>query len=103
MRGNNDRTAPMKPWDDIISADEQRAYPLAGFGRPSGLGHRPALLIIDVQYRTTGTEPRPVWAALKESPTSWGGAGGRAVGKIEKLLALFRAGGWPVLYPHVSP
>jgi maleamate amidohydrolase len=93
----------MKPWDDIISEDEQRAYRAAGFGRPSGLGHRPALLIIDVQYRTTGTEPRPFWESLKEFPTSCGDVAWKAVGQIEKLLALFRARGWPVLYPHVSP
>src|SRR3546814_1304230 len=33
----------MKPWDNIINEDEQRAYRAAGFGRPSGLGVRPAL------------------------------------------------------------
>ena len=26
----------MKPWDDIISEDEQRAYRAAGFGRLPG-------------------------------------------------------------------
>src|SRR3954453_15006067 len=35
-----------KPWDGIVSAEEQRAYNAAGFGRPSGVGRRPALLII---------------------------------------------------------
>ena len=50
----------MKPWDGIISQDEQSAYRAAGFGRPSGLGERPALLIIDVQYRTTGTDAAAV-------------------------------------------
>ncbi len=62
----------MRPWDGIIPEAEQRAYRAAGFGRPSGLGTRPALLIIDVQYRTTGTEPRPFWEAIREFPTSCG-------------------------------
>ena len=48
-----------KPWDGIISDEEQRAYQAAGFGGPAGIGKRPALLIIDVQYRTVGTVPRP--------------------------------------------
>ena len=26
----------MRPWDGIISEEEQRAYRAAGFGRPSG-------------------------------------------------------------------
>jgi nicotinamidase-related amidase len=93
----------MKPWDGIIPEEEQKAYGAAGFGRASGLGKRPALLIIDVQYRTVGTRPMPFWEAIKEFPTSCGEWGWQAVAHIEKLLALFRARGWPVLYPHVSP
>ena len=75
----------MKPWDSIISADEQRAYAAAGFGRPSGMGHKPALLIIDVQYRTVGTTPRPFWEAIKEFPTSCGDVGWNAVAQIDRL------------------
>jgi len=93
----------MKPWDGIISEDEQRAYRAAGFGRPSGLGHKPALLIIDVQYRTVGTKPQPFWESIKEFPTSCGDVGWSAVENIKQVLDVFRARGWPVLYPHVAP
>ena len=93
----------MKPWDGIISEDEQAAYRAAGFGRKSGLGQRPALLIIDVQYRTVGTKPAPFWEAIKEFPTSCGEVGWAAVAQIAKLLQLFRSCGWPVLYPYVAP
>ena len=55
--------------------EEQDAYRAAGFGRPTGIGQRPALLIIDVQYRTVGTEPRPFWESIKEFPTSCGEVG----------------------------
>lgn len=92
----------MKPWDGIISAEEQKAYHAAGFGRASGLGRRPALLIIDVQYRTVGTTPRPFWEAIKEFPTACGETGWNAVRHIETLLGLFRRNNWPVLYPYVS-
>ncbi len=92
-----------KPWDGIISEEEQRAYNAAGFGRAGGIGKRPALLIIDVQYRTVGTVPQPFWEAIKEFPTSCGQVGWAAVGRIRLLLDLFRARGWPVLYPHVAP
>ncbi len=92
-----------KPWDGLIPEEEQRAYRAAGFGRPSGLGSRPALLIIDVQYRTVGTAPRPFWDSIKEFPTSCGEVGWNAVGKIRTILDLFRERGWPVLYPHVAP
>ena len=93
----------MKPWDGIIPTEEQDAYRAAGFGRPTGIGQRPALLIIDVQYRTVGTEPRPFWEAIKEFPTSCGEVGWAAVANIRRLLGLFRDNSWPVLYPHVSP
>ena len=92
----------MRPWDSIISDEEQRAYHAAGFGRPSGLGTRPALLIIDVQYRTVGTTPLPFWEAIKEFSTSCGDVGWDAVRNIQPLLALFRQKSWPVLYPHVA-
>jgi nicotinamidase-related amidase len=93
----------MKPWDGIISEEEQRAYHAAGFGRASGIGRRPALLIIDVQYRTIGTSPKPFWESIKEYPTSCGEIGWNAMRKIALLLAEFRRNKWPVLYPHVAP
>jgi maleamate amidohydrolase len=93
----------MDPWDNIIPKHEQEAYRAAGFGRRTGLGNRPALLIIDVQYRTVGTEPRPFMEAIKEFPTACGQVGWDAVHQIARLLALFRQRGWPVLYPYVSP
>lgn len=93
----------MRPWDGIVSEDEQRAYRAAGFGRRTGLGSRPALLIIDVQYRTTGTRPMPFWKAIEEFKTSCGDVAWEAVGNIAKLLELFREKGWPVLYPYVAP
>ena len=96
-------SAAPRPWDHLISQDEKKAYRAAGFGRPAGIGQRPALLIIDVQYRTTGTERRPFWESIKEFPTACGEPAWDAIGHIAKLLALFRERGWPVLYPYVSP
>ena len=93
----------MKPWDGIISDEEQKAYNAAGFGRPSGIGKRPALLIIDVQYRTIGTTPKPFWDSIKEFPTSCGDVGWKAMRNIALLLGEFRRNQWPVLYPHVAP
>jgi nicotinamidase-related amidase len=93
----------MNPWSDVISEAEQRAYAAAGFGRNSGLGTRPALLIIDIQYRTVGTERKPFEEAIKEFPTSCGEVGWQAVDALVPLVAVFRERGWPVMYPHVAP
>ena len=75
----------------------------AGFGQPGSAGLRPGLLIIDVQYRTVGTDRKPYWEAIKEYPTACGEDGWRAVDHIQPLLAEFRKRGLPVLYPHVAP
>jgi nicotinamidase-related amidase len=93
----------LKPWEKVISEEEIRAYRAAGFGRPSGLGIRPALLIIDVQYRTVGTRSMPFFEAIKEFPTSCGEVAWNALPHIQSLLSLFRQKKWPVLYPHVAP
>lgn len=90
-------------WDGIIPEDERKQYEAAGFGKSSGVGKTPALLIIDVQYRTVGTEPKPFWESIKEFPTSCGDVGWAAVANIARLLALFRENDWPVIYPYVAP
>ncbi len=88
---------------EFIDAETTARYDLAGFGRPVGMGSRPALLIIDVQYRTTGTSPKPFREAIKEFPTAGGEVAWDAVANIVKLLEVFRRNDWPVLYPHVAP
>ena len=91
------------PWADSISADDEQRYAAAGFGHPIGMGSRPALLIIDLQYRSTGSRPMPFFEALEEYRTSCGDVGWAAVTQVHRLLTRFRAAGWPVLYPFVAP
>lgn len=93
----------MAIWSGTITEEEERRYARAGFGGASVWGQRPALLIIDVQYRTVGTVPRAYWEAIEEYPTSCGEDGWNAVQKIVPLLALCRQMRVPVLYPHVAP
>lgn len=93
----------MAAWDQVITDDEKKRYKKAGFGGQGSIGKRPALLIIDVQYRTIGTTPKPYWEAIKEYPTSCGDVGWSAVENIKRLVSLFRDRGFPILYPHVAP
>ncbi|GAB6902220.1 isochorismatase family protein [Kineosporia succinea] len=87
----------------IIDDLTRQRYEAAGFGRPVGLGSKPGLMIIDVQYRTVGTTPKPFDEALEEFTTSCGEEGWAAVPNIARLLELFRERDWPVFYPHVAP
>lgn len=92
-----------RPWDGLIPEEELALYRKAGWGRPTGLGRWPALLIIDVQYRSMGEQPLPISKAIEELPTSCGEYGWRAVPHIARLLEVFRSLGAPVLYPFVAP
>lgn len=92
-----------RPWSDVITADDERRYELAGFGHPSGFGRRPALLVIDVQYRTLGEVPKPFEEAVADYRTACGEVGWAAVANIARILQAFRDRDLPVLYPHVAP
>jgi len=100
-RGDEPR-AP-RPWDGYIPEDELAVYREAGFGREVGIGERPALLVIDVQYRSTGRKPAPLPDALKEYPSSCGEAGWHALPQISRLIEIFRKLRFPILYPYVAP
>jgi nicotinamidase-related amidase len=91
-----------RPWDGIIPEAELEIYRRSGWGTPSGIGRWPALLVIDVQYRSMGEKPLPIAEAISTMPTSCGEFGWRAVPHIAKLLAVFRELRAPVLYPHVA-
>jgi nicotinamidase-related amidase len=91
------------PWYPTISPADEELYAAAGFGHVAGLGSRPALLVIDVQYRTVGHERVPIEQAMLEYPTATGNRGWDAVDNVAILLAAARSAGVPVLFPHVAP
>jgi nicotinamidase-related amidase len=89
-------------WDRYLTDLDREVYAKAGFGHRAGFGTRPAILIIDVQYRTCGEKPRPILEAVDEYKTSCGESGWAVVAVIEKLLSKTRALNIPVLYPVVE-
>jgi maleamate amidohydrolase len=91
------------PWDGVITATDLAHYKAAGWGGPSGIGVKPVLLVIDVQYRTTGTVAMPFDEAVKEFPTSCGEEAWAALPNIVRLIRYFRRKGFPVIFPHVAP
>jgi len=91
------------PWDGIIPDADQQIYQRAGFGRPSPWGTRAALIVIDVQYRSVGTQRLPIAQSMDEFATSCGDAGWRAIDALVPLIARFRSAGLPILYPFVAP
>ena len=94
---------PTSWWPTAIGGQDEARYARAGFGRPGGLGARLAVLVIDVQYRTTGRARVPIDEAMREYPTACGDRAWAAVDRITGLLAAARSAGVPVLFPHVAP
>jgi maleamate amidohydrolase len=91
-------------WRGAIPRDDWETYEAAGFGRSAGLGSRPAVLVIDVQYRTVGDAPLPIGESMRvHYKTSCGEVGWRSVAAIETLLGVARSAGVPIIYPHVAP
>lgn len=89
-------------WDNYLTDMDRQVYAEAGFGKRSGFGNRPAILIIDVQYRTCGETPKPILESIKEFKTSCGETAWKAVNVIENILAVARPKGVPVIYPIVE-
>src|SRR5690606_34665926 len=75
----------------------------SGFGQSTGVGKRPALLVIDVQYRTAGEGPLPILDAIRTYPTACGERAWRAIPNIAKLIEACRAAGIPVIFPYIAP
>lgn len=92
-----------RPWNGVISEADLAVYEAGGFGQATGLGKRPALLVIDVQYRTSGSADVPILKAIKEYPTACGEYAWRAIPKIAQLVQYFRSREFPVIYPCVAP
>jgi len=91
-------------WRDAIPAADWELYERAGFGRPSGFGKSPALLQIDIQYRTVGHRPLPVRESMEEDyTTSCGEAGWNAIANLQPVQAAARAAGIPVVHAYVAP
>ncbi|MGD9920886.1 MAG: isochorismatase family protein [Pseudorhodoplanes sp.] len=92
------------PWVNLVTDADVAVYEAAGFGQPTGLGKRPALLVVDVQYRTAGSRSMPILQAIKEEyRTACGEYAWRAIPNIAKLIEVFRSKSLPVIYPCVAP
>lgn len=101
---NSKQTQHSPPWSSIVPERELAIYERAGFGRKSTQSiKRPALLVIDVQYRSIGRVRAPIEESLEQYPTSCGEYGWAAASHIARLITAFREKNLPVIFPHVAP
>ncbi|MEC1521274.1 isochorismatase family protein [Neobacillus niacini] len=89
-------------WEKYLDERDSKIYSSAGLGSMYGLGKKPALLIIDVQYGFTGDGPEEIEEAIKTYPTSCGTASWGAIPYIRRVLETCRKKGLPVIYTIIE-
>jgi maleamate amidohydrolase len=88
----------MAIWDDVLPPRDRAVFEAAGWGRRAGLGGRPALLVIDVNYNFVGDRPEPILDSIRRWRFSCGERGWQGVAAIRQVLDRARALRLPVLY-----
>jgi nicotinamidase-related amidase len=85
-------------WDAFLTERDRRIFDAAGYGSRGGLGQRPVVLVIDVNYNFVGDHREPIEDSVRRWRNSCGEEGWQAVDHIQELLAVARERRVPILY-----
>lgn len=83
-------------WKDVVSEETLGIYKY--YRRETYIGHRPALLAIDLYNLVFEGGPLPVHKVVKEFPSSCGVYAWDAVRPIQELFSITRSRGLPIIY-----
>ena len=90
------------PWERFLT--EQDIAHLGGRDHDSvGFGERPAILLIDIYRGVFGDKREPLLEAIKTLPSSTGPAGWDALPHVQRVLAVAREMGIPVVHVTGNP
>ena len=87
-------------WKDIVSQEILDIY--RPYRRETYVGHRPALLAIDLYNLVYEGGPRPVHEVIREFPSACGIHAWEAISPTRELFALARSRGLPIVYSTVE-
>ena len=88
----------MAVWDDAITERDKLVLKACGYGRVRGLGKRPALVVIDMNYNWVGDRREPVLESIKRIRHSCGEEAWDAVAVVKKLIDKARPKNIPIIY-----
>ena len=88
----------MAMWDDVLTGRDKQVFGAAGYGKRQGFGHRPAVIVVDVNYNFVGDVPEPILDSIKKYRNSCGEEGWQGVAQIRRLLEAARAASVPIFY-----
>ena len=85
-------------WDKFLTDRDKAVFEQAGYGALAAWGKKPALLVIDVNYAFTGEKSLPILDSIKKWRNSCGSEGWDAIPVLQKLIAMCRSKGIPIIY-----
>ena len=85
-------------WEPYLSKKDKMVFEAAGFGANSGMGERPVLLVIDVNYNFCGDKRETILESVKRWKLSCGEAAWDALPVISKIINVAREQEIPIIY-----
>jgi maleamate amidohydrolase len=85
-------------WNRFLTERDKAVFAASGYGARAGFGHRPAVLVVDVNYNFTGDRSEPILESIKRWRNSCGEDGWAAIPALQTLIAAARAKRVPVIY-----
>jgi nicotinamidase-related amidase len=87
----------MAVWDKFLTEDDKKVLAARKPRKLNGPGKRNALLLVDMQVTACGYD-KPIWEQLDEYSGACGPHAWKSIAVQQKLLAVARATGTPVIY-----
>jgi len=87
----------MAVWDKFLTEDDKKVMAARKPRKPHGPGKKNALLLVDMQVTACGYD-KPIWEQLDEYSGACGPHAWKSIAVQQKLLAVARATGTPVVY-----
>jgi len=88
----------VNPAERYLSEEDRLIAETYGFGACNGVGARPAVLVVDVNYTFVGEAREPIANAIKKRRNACGLRAWAAVDTLRDVLAAARGKGLPIVY-----
>ncbi|MBI4233735.1 MAG: isochorismatase family protein [Chloroflexi bacterium] len=90
-------------WEDLLTSRDKKFMEGTTFGARRGLGVRPCLLVIDMQYMASGDKDEDILEMKRKWPGGCGHEAWEGIRNQQKLLPAARAAGVPIIYTRYIP
>lgn len=98
MSGRLSSSRSLDEWSQLLPESDIAIYAASGYGVPSSMGARPAVLVIDVTYNFAGDRSEPILESVKRYPHSCGEVAWRSIAAMKRLIEKARDNGCPIFY-----